>query len=263
MGTVLDEILAHKRKEVEARKARTPAEELADRCADAAPARGFEASLRDGSASSPAVIAEIKKASPSKGLIRADFQPTEIAKSYQDGGANCLSVLTDEQFFQGADRYLVEARAAVELPVLRKDFVIDAYQITEARALGADCVLLIVAALDIMTLTNLYQHARNLGLDVLIEVHNRAELDAALSLRPSMIGINNRNLKTFDVSLDATFELLEATPDDVLVVTESGIHSAEDVSQMTSRGVYAFLVGEAFMRAPDPGEALHTLFRTS
>jgi indole-3-glycerol phosphate synthase len=227
----------------------------------APPARGFQAALtRRIAAGDPAVIAEIKKASPSKGVIRPQFAPVEIARSYQASGAACLSVLTDVDFFQGSDEYLTAARAAVQLPVLRKDFVVDPYQVYETRALGADCMLLIVAALDIMQLTNLHQLGRDLGLDVLIEVHDAHELAAALSLAPTMIGINNRNLKTFETRLEVTWGLLERIPAGTLVVTESGINTAADVTEMRRRGVHAFLVGEAFMRAPDPGAALAALF---
>jgi indole-3-glycerol phosphate synthase len=260
-GTILDTIVARKRAEVAERRQARPLEAVAAAARAAAPARGFQAALAARIASGdPAVIAEIKKASPSKGVIRPDFQPVEIARSYAANGAACLSVLTDVDFFQGNDAYLQSARDAVTLPALRKDFVVDPYQVHETRALGADCMLLIVAALDIMQLTSLYWLGRDLGLDVLIEVHDERELDAALSLQPTMIGINNRNLKTFETRLDVTWELLERIPPGVLVVTESGINSAEDVREMRRRGVHAFLVGEAFMRAPDPGAALAELF---
>ncbi len=258
--TILDDILATKRQEVAARKALRPEAEIRQACAEMPACRGFADALRRGSSARAAVIAEIKRASPSKGLIREAYDPAAIAASYAQHGASCISVLTDEQYFQGADAHLRMARATVDLPIIRKDFVIDAYQITEARALGADCVLLIAAALDIMQLTNLFQHARNLGLDALIEVHNRAELDAALSLGPKVVGINNRNLKTFEVSLNTTIELLEHIPPGVVPVTESGIRTAKDVATMQAAGVHAFLVGEAFMRAEDPGAELASLF---
>lgn len=259
--TILDEIIAHKRIEVAERQQRSPLAEVRERAASADPVRGFAQALSSRiEQRRPAVIAEVKKASPSKGVIREDFEPVEIARAYEQAGAACLSVLTDERFFQGHDDFLVAARAATALPVLRKDFVVDTYQISEARALGADCVLLIVAALDIMQLTVLSDAARNEGLDVLIEVHNADELAAALSLQPSLVGINNRDLKTFETSLDTTEALLTAVPDGVHVITESGIHSRDDVERMQRVGVYGFLVGEAFMRAVDPGDALQSLF---
>jgi len=259
--TVLDEILAHKRLEVRERQQQQTLAQLHQRIAQQSPCRGFsQALLKRHQANQPAIIAEIKRASPSKGLIREDFDPPAHARSYAEAGAACLSVLTDEKFFQGHDNYLQQARAAVDIPVLRKDFVVDDYQIYEARALGADCVLLIVAALDIMQLTTLYQCAVNLGLDTLIEVHNAAELAAALTFKPKLIGINNRNLKTFSTSIDNTLNLLDDIPNEVMVVTESGIHAKDTVAQLRSNGVNGFLVGEAFMRAPDPGAALKALF---
>ena len=261
MSDILDTIIATKREEVAARKLHTTVAELRARAADQAAPRGFVARLQQAARSkTPGVIAEIKKASPSKGVIREDFDPAAIAATYASHGAACLSVLTDEQYFQGADQYLIDARNAVDLPVIRKDFNVDEYQIYEARALGADCVLLIAAALDIMRLTVLNQLARGLGLDVLIEVHDKTELEAALSLKPALIGINNRNLKTFETSLDTTLDLLPQIPADVTVVTESGIASAADVSLMREHDVHCFLVGEAFMRAADPGMALEQLF---
>jgi indole-3-glycerol phosphate synthase len=260
-ATILDEILDHKRVEVAARKRQQPLTVLTDRIADCAETRPFGAALAARADSSQAaVIAEVKKASPSKGVIRADFDPVAIARSYARGGATCLSVLTDEKYFQGNDQYLAAIRPEVDLPLLRKDFMVDEYQLYEARALGADCILLIVSALDIMQLTVLHQCAVNLGLDVLIEVHDANELAAAMTLRPNMIGINNRNLKTFETSLDTTIGLLGDIPDGILVVTESGINSRADVMKMLDNKVYAFLVGEAFMRAPDPGAALQKLF---
>ena len=208
----------------------------------------------------PAIIAEIKKASPSKGVLRENFDPPAIAASYAAHGAACLSVLTDEQFFQGSAVYLEAARSACDLPVLRKDFIVDSYQVYEARAMGADCILLIVAALELGQMKELEATARSLGMAVLVEVHEAGELDAALELDTRLIGVNNRNLRTFETSLDTTLSLLARIPSDRLVVTESGITSGADVHVMRSHGVQAFLVGEAFMRAPDPGSALNSLF---
>jgi indole-3-glycerol phosphate synthase len=207
-----------------------------------------------------AVIAEVKKASPSKGVIREDFHPAEIAASYEAGGAACLSVLTDIDFFQGADAYLQAARAACALPVLRKDFTLDPYQIWEARALGADAILLIVACLELPHLKDLHDCAQEAGLDVLVEVHDEAELEEALTLGGDLIGINNRDLHTFETSLDTTYRLLARIPQGVQVVTESGFSSAEQVSEMRRHGVHSFLIGETFMRAEDPGAALATMF---
>jgi indole-3-glycerol phosphate synthase len=207
-----------------------------------------------------AVIAEIKKASPSKGVIRDNFDPAAIAASYADGGAACLSVLTDVDFFQGADKYLQQARDACHLPVIRKDFIIDQYQIYEARAMGADCILLIVSALAEKQLADLHDLAISLGMDVLIEVHDAAELSIALKLDNPMVGINNRNLHSFEVSLDNTYQLLEKIPDNRIVITESGIHSREDVAAMRQQKVNAFLVGEAFMRSEEPGDRLSEMF---
>jgi len=209
-----------------------------------------------------AVIAEIKKASPSKGLLRADFRPAEIARGYAENGAACLSVLTDERFFQGCARYLTEARGACGLPVLRKDFIIDPYQVYEARAMGADCVLLIVAALQLNQMRELEDVARELEMGVLVEVHERAELAVALELRTPLIGINNRNLRTFETRLETTLDLLAEVPGERIVISESGIHSVEDVDRLKRGGVHAYLVGEAFMRASLPGEALAALFFT-
>ena len=206
------------------------------------------------------IIAEIKKASPSKGVIRENFDPIEIAKSYERGGAACLSVLTDVDFFQGADQYLKDARAACNLPVIRKDFIIDEYQLYESRVLGADCVLLIVSALKPDKLYSLHATALSLGLDVLVEVHDQQELDIALAVDNPMIGINNRNLHTFEVSLDNTFKLLDQIPRNRIVITESGIHSGDDVRAMRENNVHAFLVGEAFMRSEDPGQQLKRFF---
>jgi indole-3-glycerol phosphate synthase len=223
--------------------------------------RGFEAGLRAKIAAGRAgVIAEVKKASPSKGILRADFQPARIAESYAAHGAACLSVLTDTQFFQGSSAYLQQARAACSLPVLRKDFMVDPYQVYEARSWGADCILLIVAALDHGLMAELEACAHELDMGVLVEVHDAAELDAALRLKTAMLGINNRNLRTFETSLQTTLDLLPRIPADKLVVTESGILHPEDVKRMRDADVHAFLVGEAFMRAPDPGVELARLF---
>ena len=223
--------------------------------------RGFEVALRSKlAAGRPAVIAEIKKASPSKGVLREHFVPAEIAASYERHGAACLSVLTDERFFQGATAYLQQARAACALPVLRKDFMVDVYQVVEARAMGADCILLIAACLDDAQMADLEAEALGLGLDVLVEVHDGAELERALKLKTRLVGINNRDLRSFEVTLDTTLGLLAQVPADRLLVTESGILTPADVQRMREAGVHAFLVGEAFMRAPDPGQALQTLF---
>ena len=258
---MLDRILAHKREEVAVRRQRVPLETLRAAATGAAPVRGFERRLRAAVArGAPAVIAEIKRASPSKGVIRESFDPAALAESYAAGGATCLSVLTDQAFFQGHDEHLRVVRARVDLPLLRKDFVLDSYQVVESRALGADCVLLIVAALARDALGELYGLALAHGLDVLIEVHDALELDTALELAPTLIGINNRDLRTFRTSLDATYRLLDRIPPDVLVVTESGIGDTSQVRELRKRGVHTFLVGEAFMRAPDPGRALEALF---
>ena len=223
--------------------------------------RGFETSLRDKIASGRAgVIAEIKKASPSKGVLREDFHPAEIASSYADHGAACLSVLTDERFFQGAPDYLKQARAACSIPALRKDFMIDPYQVYQARAWGADCILLIVAALDHGLMRELEACAHEIGMDVLVEVHDADELDAALRLETSLLGINNRNLRTFETTLDTTINLLPRIPESKLVITESAIRTRDDVKRMRDHAVHAFLVGEAFMRAHDPGAEFAQLF---
>lgn len=258
---ILRKILCRKREEVAQRSAVLPLNELSQRAQAAAPVRGFARALRDRvEAGQSAVIAEIKKASPSKGVLRENFDPAAIARSYQAGGASCLSVLTDVDFFQGADEYLQQARAACALPVLRKDFVLDPYQVYEARALGADCILLIVAALEDEMLMELLQLAGHLGMDALVEVHDATEMERALATPASLIGVNNRNLRTFETSLETTIELLPAFPLDRLLVTESGIHSRDDVQLMRNNGVHAFLIGEAFMRADNPGERLAELF---
>ncbi|MCB1842876.1 MAG: indole-3-glycerol phosphate synthase TrpC [Halioglobus sp.] len=259
--TILRRILARKASEVAERRAQCPLAALEARIPAQGATRGFTESLQARvSAGEPAVIAEVKKASPSKGVIREDFDPAQIAVSYSEGGAACLSVLTDVDFFQGADEYLQAARSACSLPVLRKDFTVDPYQVVEARALGADAILLIVAALEDSRMRELAAAAAEHGLDVLVEVHDRAELERALGLGLTLVGINNRDLHTFDTRLETTLELLPHIPAGRVVVTESGIHSVEDVQRMRSAGVHAFLVGEAFMRSPSPGEKLRALF---
>jgi indole-3-glycerol phosphate synthase len=261
--TILKKIISRKYQELAQRSALDSVDSLQARIAQRVPCRGFEASLRRAQAAGQsAVIAEIKKASPSKGVIREDFDPAAIAASYQAAGAACLSVLTDVDFFQGADAYLQQARAASSLPVLRKDFVVDPYQVYEARAIGADCILLIVAALGNHghLMQDLEALALELGMDVLVEVHNREELDLTLELQSPLLGINNRDLHSFATSLDTTLDLLAQVPADRLLITESGIHDRADVDAMRSHGVNAFLVGEAFMKAPDPGLALQELF---
>jgi len=265
MSDILNKILDVKATEVAAAKKHRDFNSLRrDVESDAAlraDLRGFEASLRRTIAAGRAgVIAEVKKASPSKGVLRADFRPADIAQSYENGGAACLSVLTDVQFFQGSPEYLKQARAACELPVIRKDFIVDLYQVYEARAMGADAILLIVAALDHGLMADLEACAQELGMDVLVEVHDGDELDAALKLKTGLMGINNRNLRTFDVTLDTTIGLLPRIPAERLVVTESGILAPADVKRMRDANVHAFLVGEAFMRAPDPGSELRRLF---
>ena len=258
---ILKKILWRKAEEVAERADRISAKELEQKCASMSPARGFVNAIQfQLSEGNPAIIAEIKKASPSKGVIREDFDPVAIAQSYEQGGATCLSVLTDVDFFQGSDEYLKQARAACSLPVLRKDFMIEHYQVYESRAMGADCILLIVAALSDVMLTELAELAHHLGLDVLVEVHDEEELQRALKLETPLIGINNRNLRTFDVSLDTTINLLEHFTDDHIIVTESAIHSPVDVRRMRKHNVNVFLVGEAFMRADDPGAKLRELF---
>nr|WP_288498141.1 indole-3-glycerol phosphate synthase TrpC [uncultured Pseudomonas sp.] len=260
--TVLEKILARKAEEVAARRAVVSLAEVEREARAADPVRGFANVLIEKAKSKqPAVIAEIKKASPSKGVIRENFVPAEIARSYEEGGATCLSVLTDIDFFQGADRYLQEARSACSLPVIRKDFMIDPYQIVEARALGADCVLLIVSALSDAQMGELAATAKSFDLDVLVEVHDGDELERALNLLDTpLVGVNNRNLHTFEVSLETTLDLLPRIPRDRLVVTESGILNRADVELMEISEVYAFLVGEAFMRANNPGAELEQLF---
>jgi indole-3-glycerol phosphate synthase len=251
--SILQRIVAAKRAEVAAARKKIPEVRI-----DAAPAvRDFAGALR---AKRPAVVAEIKRASPSKGLLREAFDPAAIARSYEAGGAACMSVLTDKEFFQGAPEHLAAARSACGLPVLRKDFLIDPYQVYESRALGADCVLLIAACLKDREMRELEKLARGVGMAVLVEVHDAPELERALGLETPLLGINNRNLRTFETRLETTLELLPRVPADRLVITESGILSRADVALMRSHGVHAFLVGEAFMRASDPGAALAELF---
>ena len=259
--TILRKILDRKLQEVAACKSQRGMEALMDDIALQAEPRGFVTAIqRKLAASQSAVIAEVKKASPSKGVIRENFDPAQIAVSYESGGAACLSVLTDIDFFQGANAYLQQARAACSLPVIRKDFIIDEYQVYEARAMGADCILLIVAALDDAQMQTLDQCARRLGLDVLVEVHDHGELLRALRLDNTLLGINNRDLNTFSTSLATTYDLLAHIPDDRIVVTESGIHTVDDVNAMRKHEVNTFLVGEAFMRAEEPGQELRRLF---
>lgn len=258
---ILIKILDRKREEIDERSAAIPVSELQSRIESASPPRGFVNAIENRiEQGNPAVIAEIKKASPSKGVIRENFDPVAIAQSYEKGGAACLSVLTDVDFFQGSDAYLLLAREACDLPVIRKDFIIDPYQVYEARAISADCILLIVAALTDDQLKELSELAAKLGLDVLVEVHDEEELDRALKLETKLVGINNRNLRTFEVSLQTTIDLLPKISDDRIVVTESAILAPEDVALMRQHNVNTFLVGEAFMRADDPGEKLAELF---
>ena len=260
MNDILNQILATKKDEVAAARRRATLEDMKAQARDAEPPRDFVGTIQSCiAAGESAVIAEIKKASPSKGVIRADFDPAEIAASYARGGATCLSVLTDRAYFQGAPEYLQAARAACSLPVLRKDFIIDPYQIYEARAMDADCILLIVAALSLTRMQELEALAHELGMAVLVESHNAEELAAAMQLATPLMGINNRNLRTFDVNLHTTLDLLP-TIQDRIVITESGILAPIDVTLMREHGVNAFLVGEAFMRAADPGAELARLF---
>ena len=257
---ILATILEYKREWVAARKESLPLEQLKREIGNIGPCRGFYNSVRTAIENGrPAVIAEIKKASPSKGVIRPDFDPAGLAQTYAEAGAVCLSVLTDEKFFQGLDLHLQQAGAATGLPVLRKDFIIDPYQVYEARAIGADCILLIVAALDDARMQELAATAAGIGLDVLVEVHNREELERALLLRTPLIGINNRDLHTFETSLQTTLDLMPDMFPDRTVVTESGIHSRADIELMRSRDVHAFLIGEALLRADDPGAQLREL----
>ena len=256
----LEEICATKREEVAARKQERSLSDLETAIRAQTPPRGFQAALARAQDDGFGLIAEIKKASPSKGLIRADFEPAAHARAYAAGGAACLSVLTDAPYFQGHEDYLIAARDACDLPVIRKDFITHGYQITEARAIGADCILLIVAALNDAQLRDLHQQANALGMDVLVEVHDAEELERALALDLKLVGINNRNLHTFDTSLNTTLDLLPRIPEGVTVITESGIHTRDDVELMRDHEVNGFLVGEAFMREEDPGLALKRLF---
>ncbi len=261
MSDILNKIIATKVIEVAAAKAKKPLEVVKAEAKAADATRDFVASIRNKiSSNQSAVIAEIKKASPSKGVIRADFKPAEIAQSYERGGAACLSVLTDGDYFQGSAEYLIQARAACDLPVLRKDFMIDVYQVYEARAMGADCILLIAAAIDLAKMRELEEVAHSLGMAVLVEVHNGEELDLALQLSTPLLGINNRNLRTFEVTLNTTLGLLSRIPEDKIIVTESGIFTREDVALMRQNNVHTFLIGEAFMRQADPGEELAKVF---
>lgn len=258
---ILKKILARKAEEIAERAMALPPAEMRAKAEQAGPVRGFVRSLRARiEAGQAGVIAEIKKASPSKGVMREDFQPAAIARSYAAGGAACLSVLTDRDFFQGCEDHLRQARAACALPVLRKDFTVDPYQVYEARAIGADCILLIAAALDDARMRELAQLAVSLGMDALVEVHDRVELERSLPLELPLVGINNRNLRTFEVSLQTTLDLLPLIPPGRTVVTESGILAPPDVTLMREHGVHAFLVGEAFMRAREPGVELRRLF---
>ena len=258
---ILRNILARKLEEIAERSATTSIDKLKEQIVDAGAPRGFVSAMKERlSVGQSAVIAEIKKASPSKGVIRKDFDPAAIASAYAKGGAACLSVLTDKDYFQGSEAALQSARAACSLPVIRKDFLIDTYQVHEARAIGADCILLIASALSDKQLEALYNDAVELGMDVLVEIHDREELTRVLPLQPMLLGINNRNLRTFDVSLDTTIDLLADIPDGVVTVTESGIVTIDDVQLMREHGINAFLVGETFMRASDPGAELYKLF---
>lgn len=261
MSDILNKIIATKQLEVAAAKQQKPLDMVQAEAKSAGAPRDFVGAIRAKiAAKQAAVIAEIKKASPSKGVIRADFRPADIAKSYEQGGAACLSVLTDVEYFQGSAEYLKQARAACNLPVLRKDFMIDTYQVYEARAMGADCILLIAAAIDLATMRELESIAHSLGMAVLVEVHNGEELEMALQLETPLLGINNRNLRTFEVTLDTTLGLLARIPEDKIVVTESGIFTADDVALMRKNNVHTFLVGEAFMRQPEPGVELAKVF---
>ena len=258
---ILVKILNRKHEEIAERSAQVSIDVLKKRCTEADAVRGFIRAIENKIKNNqPAVIAEIKKASPSKGILREDFKPAEIAKSYAAHGAACLSILTDKDYFQGHEDYLIQARAACELPVIRKDFIIEPYQVYEARAINADCILLIVAALDDEKLHSLFDLAHELKLDVLMEVHDEQEMQRALKTNARLIGVNNRNLRTFETSLDTTLSMLDMVSENHILVTESGIHTVDDVQLMRANGVNSFLVGEAFMRAESPGEKLAELF---
>lgn len=260
-SSILQEIVAHKKGEVSRAKGNTSFSELETHFGEILPPRGFCGAIRSKiQRNEPAIIAEIKKASPSKGLIRENFEPGKHAVQYEKNGATCISVLTDVNYFQGADVYLQQAKEACILPVIRKDFMIDPYQIAESKLLGADCILLIVAALQQSQLIELAAYAKDISIDVLVEIHNQEELDRAMEIDSDLIGINNRNLHTFETSLQTTLDLASGLPPEKLVITESGINSVADVKLMTDNGIFGFLVGESFMRAPDPGRKLKELF---
>ena len=259
--TVLRKIVSRKFEEISERRNQRTEQALLNDARHAEPVRGFATAMGAKLAEQqPAVIAEVKKASPSKGVIREDFDPVAIARSYEKAGAACMSVLTDRDFFQGHEDYLMAAREACALPVIRKDFIVDTYQVAEARAINADCILLIVACLEDGQMQELAHCGRDLGMDVLVEVHDERELERALRLETPLVGVNNRNLHTFETSLETTYRLLPEIPSDRIVITESGIHTKKDVKNMRDRGVQSFLVGEAFMRQVDPGKALKSLF---
>lgn len=262
-GTILDTIIQTKREEVSAGRQRISEADLLQQAAQQSAPRGFATALQSRvAAGQAAVIAEVKKASPSKGVLRDPFHPADIAQSYEKGGAACLSVLTDVNYFQGHDDYLQQARSVCQLPVIRKDFMIDTWQVVQARAIGADAILLIASALSLTHMQELESCACSVGLDVLVEVHDAAEMEMALQLQTPLVGVNNRNLKTFEVSLQTSLSLKERVPTGKLLVTESGIAGRKDVELMRANGIHAFLVGEAFMRSPDPGLALSELFRS-
>ena len=261
MSDILEKIISVKHREIEESRSVVALSDLEKQCSSLPPTRDFVRALRSRVEKlQPAVIAEIKKASPSKGVIREDFDPVKIAKSYEQSGAACLSVLTDREFFQGAPEYLTAVKSTTSIPVIRKDFIIDPYQVFEARAMGADCILLIVAALTGSQMRELEKVAQQANLAVLVEVHSEVELEKALELKTPLIGINNRNLRTFETNIETSIKLSENIPDGRIVITESGIHTREDVQLMIENSIYSFLVGEALMRQPDPGAALEGLF---
>ena len=260
-NTILNEIIAEKRREISRAKQGLSFSDLEFQIQDCGPLRNFCDSLKSViSVRKPAIIAEIKKASPSKGVIRRDFNPAEHARDYEVNGATCLSVLTDVKYFQGADAYLEEAKAACSIPVLRKDFIVDPYQIAQSKLLGADCILLIVAALQHSQLLELAAYANEISIDILVEIHNREELDWALEVESDLIGVNNRNLHTFETSLQTTIDLLPHIPPGKIIITESGINTTEDIHKIISNGIFGFLIGESFMRASRPGSRLKELF---